>query len=345
MNKKVKQEITLSEIGYIGLGKMGFAQVEKLLEKSYRVVAWNRSEGPRAKAKKAGAKVSDTIEGVCAKLKTPRLIWLMVPHAAVDGVLQELVPHLSKGDTIIDGGNSFYRDSMRHAEDLAKKGINFLDCGTSGGPSGARNGACLMVGGEIRVFQRHEKLFQDLSHSYADVLENNSIAKGSYAYVGKAGAGHFVKMVHNGIEYGMMQAIGEGFNVLRTAELRGIDPGSRAELATGRGADGRRKKKFGLNLKQIAELYNNGSVIESRLIGWLAKAFEQSGERLKGISGEVAHSGEGLWTVETARELGVPVKVIKDSLDFRIKSKGNPKFTGQVVSALRNQFGGHDVKK
>lgn len=294
-------------IGYIGLGKMGLAQVERLLEYGHRVVGWNRSPGPRRAAEKLGAEVSVTYEDVCKKLRSPRIIWLMVPHAVVDDVLKDLVPHLSKGDTVIDGGNSFYEHSMRRAKELTKKGINFLDCGTSGGPSGARKGACLMIGGDEKVYKKHEKLFRDLA-----VLDG-------YAYVGKAGAGHFVKMVHNGIEYGMMQAIGEGFEVMK-------------------------KSKFKLPLVDIAKLYNHSSVIESRLVGWLSKAFKENSESLSGISGEVSHSGEGLWTVKTAKALGVPVKVIKDSLDFRVKSKGNPSYTGQVVSALRNQFGGHNVK-
>ena len=322
------------QIGYIGLGKMGLAQVERLLKKGYRVVAWNRSAGPRETARKLGAEVNGTLQEVCRKIKKPRLLWLMVPHAVVDDIIQEIVLRLSKGDTVIDGGNSFYKDSMRRAKELSRKGINFLDVGTSGGPFGALNGACLMIGGNRRVFRRCEPLFRDLSAhlAYSIIRANNGISSMrskksgteegdyAYAYIGKNGAGHFVKMVHNGIEYGMMQAIGEGFAVLK-------------------------KSQFALDLQQIAELYNKGSVVESRLMGWLAKAFTEHGENLKDISGEVAHSGEGLWTVETAKELRVPVKVINDSLDFRLKSKGNPSYTGQVVSALRNQFGGHEVKK
>ncbi len=319
------------KIGYIGLGKMGFAQVERLLEKGYRVVAWNRSLEPRVEAQKAGAEVSDTIAGVCVKLKTPRLVWLMVPNAIVDEILEELVPHLSKGDTVIDGGNSFYKHSMRRAKELSKKGINFLDCGTSGGPAGARNGACLMIGGDKKVFKKYERLFWNLSQDVRSViLKNNRTDGGSYAYVGKSGAGHFVKMVHNGIEYGMMQALAEGFAVLRAADKHGL---------------GTAKRKLGLDVTKIAQLYNQGSVIESRLVGWLAKAYAEQGAELPEISGEVSHSGEGLWTVETAKEIGVPVKVIEDSLEFRLKSQGNPSYTGQVVSALRNQFGGHSVKK
>ena len=338
-------------IGYIGLGKMGLAQVERLLEKKWRVVAWNRSPEPRGKAKKLGAEVAETLGGVCERLKVPRLVWLMVPAAAVSDVLKELGPHLSKGDTAIDGGNSFYKHSMRRVKELARRGIHFLDVGVSGGPSGARNGACLMIGGDKKTFEKHKALFQALSGSQRGLASSNEAKprhEGDYAHVGKSGAGHFVKMVHNGIEYGMMQAIAEGFSILqladsrrRYADQRRHHPPQSPLLRGGK----ERGVRFGLNLKQIAGLYNKGSVIESRLTGWLAKAYAEHGEDLKDISGEVAHSGEGQWTVETARELGVPVKVIKDSLDFRIKSKGHPSYTGQVVSALRNQFGGHEVKK
>ncbi len=323
-------------IGYLGLGKMGLGQVARLLEKGHRVVAWNRSEKPREEARKLGAETPDTIEGVCRALKSPRCIWVMVPDAVVDTVLEELVSHLRKGDTVIDGGNSFFEDSMGRAKRLAKKGINFLDVGTSGGPSGARKGACLMIGGEKRVFKKYRSLFKDLASDriYSNVPQNNGIDSGAFAYVGKSGAGHFVKMVHNGIEYGMMQAIGEGFDLLRTADLRGLRTNKRGKKIT-----------FGLDLTEIARLYNRGSVIESRLVGWLANAFEEHGEKLSGISGEVAHSGEGQWTVTTAEKLGVPVEVIRKAFEFRVKSKGNPSYTGQVVSALRNQFGGHRVRR
>src|SRR3989338_2527082 len=255
------------QIGYIGLGKMGLAQVERLLKKGYRVVAWNRSAGPRETARKLGAEVNGTLQEVCRKIKKPRLLWLMVPHAVVDDIIQEIVLRLSKGDTVIDGGNSFYKDSMRRAKELSRKGINFLDVGTSGGPFGALNGACLMIGGDKKVFRRCEPLFRDLSAhlAYSIIRANNGISSMrskksgteegdyAYAYIGKNGAGHFVKIVHNGIEYGMMQAIGEGFAVLK-------------------------KSQFALDLQQIAELYNKVSVVESRLMGWLAKAFTEHGE-------------------------------------------------------------------
>ena len=207
---------------------------------------------------------------------------------------------------MIDGGNSPYKESIRRSGELAAKGIGFLDAGVSGGPAGARKGACIMVGGRQEVFLRFERLFADLS------VENG------YGYMGRAGAGHFVKMVHNGIEYGMMQALAEGFAVLKAAP-------------------------FGLDLPKVADLYDHASVIESRLVGWLKAAYEQHGEELRDISGTVEQSGEGAWTVEAGMELGVPTPVIEDALRFRLRSREAPTYAGQVLSALRNQFGGHDV--
>lgn len=287
---------------------MGFNMVELLLERGYQVVAYNKSVEPISKIAKRGALPADSLRTLAAALAPPRLVWIMVPHQAVDAVLRELAPLLVKGDTVIDGGNSPYRESMRRAKELEEKGLDFLDAGVSGGPGGARTGACMMVGGKKEVFQKFELLFRDLS------VENG------YGYMGKSGAGHFVKMVHNGIEYGMMQALAEGFAVLK---------------ASG----------FELNLARIADLYNHRSVIESRLVGWLKSAFEQYGSDLKDISGSIGQSGEGMWTVEAAKELGIPVPIIKGALDFRLQSQENPTYMGKIVSALRHQFGGHEVKK
>ncbi len=299
MNKK---------IGYIGLGKMGKNMVLRLLEHGWSVVAYNRSPEPIKEMEEKGAQGAYSIKEVVGILESPRLIWLMVPHQVVDAVLEELVPILEEGDVVIDGGNSNYKQSIRREQELKEKNIKFLDAGVSGGPVGAREGACTMVGGSKNTFQYYEELFKDIS------------AKDAYAHMGHGGAGHFVKMVHNGIEYGMMQAIGEGIEVLK-------------------------KSDFNLSLTGVARIYNNRSVIESRLTGWLQKGFEEYGEDLKEISGKVSASGEGLWTVEAAKELGVPVPIIEGSLKFREQSQDNPSYTGQVVSALRNQFGGHEVRK
>jgi 6-phosphogluconate dehydrogenase len=226
----------------------------------------------------------------------------------VDTGLNELVPLLERGDTVIDGGNSPYKETVRRAAELEARGIDFLDAGVSGGPSGARNGACIMVGGQEHVYRKLEGLFRDLA------------VPDGFARMGPAGAGHFVKMVHNGIEYGMMQALAEGFTVMKASP-------------------------FGLNLTRISELYNHRSVIESRLVEWLHGALVEQGESLENVSGSVAHSGEGMWTVEAGKELGVPTPVIEDALNFRIRSKENPSYTGRLLSAMRNRFGGHALKE
>jgi 6-phosphogluconate dehydrogenase len=297
------------KIGYIGLGKMGLNMVERMIEKGHDVVANNRSSESVDKAVDLGAEGAYTLKEVVDKLEAPRQIWLMVPWKAVDSLLEELIPLLDKGDTIIDGGNSPYIETIRRAKELNEKEINFMDIGTSGGPSGARDGACMMIGGEKEDFLKFEDLIKDLC------------VPDGYGYMGKHGAGHYVKMVHNGIEYGMMQAIGEGFEVMKKAP------------------------EFDIDLLEVSKVYNNGSVIESRLVEWLKEGYEKYGVDLEEISGEVSHSGEGLWTVEAAKRIGVPVPIIEGSLQFREDSQGNPSYTGQVVSVQRNMFGGHDVSK
>jgi len=303
-------------IGYIGLGKMGMAMVRRLLEKGHQVVATDPDGNARREAEAAGAETVASLEEFRDRLPGEKFIWIMVPHQTVDTVLADLGPVLNVGDVVMDGGNSNYRETLRRGADLGDRGIVFMDVGVSGGPDGARHGACMMIGGARDKFDKYEQLFKDLS------------VKDGYAYMGRTGAGHYVKMIHNGIEYGMMQAIGEGFEILKSS-------------------------LFDLNLDDVARIYNHGSVIESRLIGWLQNAFREEGADLAAISGEISHSGEGLWTVEEAKECrvnptqskNIPVPVIEASLQFRIASKGNPSYTGQVVSALRNQFGGHSVKK
>ena len=294
------------KLGYIGLGKMGLNMTLRLLEKGYDVVAYDPNEETRNSAKEAGADTASSLEELTQKLEGSKLIWIMVPHKFVGGVIDELTPYLQEGDTVIDGGNSPYKDSVSRAIQLSEKNVNFLDCGVSGGPSGAREGACLMIGGQSDIYQKFEQLFKDIA------------APDAYGYMGDVGAGHYVKMVHNGIEYGMMQAIGEGFEIMK-------------------------KSDFNINLSEVSRVYNHKSVIESRLIEWLAGAYKKHGEDLEGISGEVSHSGEGQWTVEAAKELNIPTPIIEGSLQFREDSQGNPSYTGQVVSALRNQFGGHEV--
>ena len=294
------------KIGYIGLGKMGLNMTLRLLEKGHEVIAYDPDKNACNNANSSGIDTVLSLEEMAIKLGKTKLIWIMVPHKFVDDVLNELELHIQAGDTVIDGGNSPYKDTVIRSQQLSENKVDFLDCGVSGGPSGARDGACLMIGGKEKVYQKFEQLFKDIA------------APKAYGYMGDSGAGHYVKMVHNGIEYGMMQAIGEGFEIMK-------------------------KSDFKINLTEVTRVYNNKSVIESRLTKWLLNAYKEHGEELKGISGEVSHSGEGQWTVETAEELDVPTPIIKGSLQFREDSQGNPSYTGQVVSALRNQFGGHDV--
>lgn len=295
------------QIGLIGLGKMGAGVARALKEKGYDVCVYNRTAEVTKSLEKEGFKGVYSLEELVKNISQPSIIWLMVTHTAVAPIIKDLSKLLKKGDVVIDAGNSPYKESIKQSKKLAKSGINFLDVGFSGGPSGARNGGCLMIGGDEKLFKKYENLFKDLS------------VDGGYKYMGSSGAGHFVKMIHNGIEYGMMQSIAEGFAILK-------------------------KSKFKLDLKKVADIYNHKSVIESRLVGWLKSAYEKYGEDLKSISSTVAHTGEGEWTVKTAKELKVPAKILEESFKFRVVSKKNPSYTGKVVSALRGEFGGHSVK-
>jgi 6-phosphogluconate dehydrogenase len=297
-------------IAYIGLGKMGRNMALRMQEKGHTVIAFDPNKESTERAMHAGISTVTSLAELFppSTRTTPKTIWMMVPHSAVDHVLDTLIPLLSPKDTVIDGGNSPYKETVRRAKKLGRKGIHLLDVGVSGGPTGARHGACLMVGGDPEVFDYHEPLFLDLA------------TKQGCLYVGVHGAGHFTKMVHNGIEYGMMQAIAEGFDVLRNAP-------------------------YELPLTEIARLYDHGSVIESKLMGWLVSGLDAYGEDLAGITGRASASGEGLWTIETAQELEVPVKVLEHALKAREKSQKKPSYQGQIVSVLRNQFGGHEVTK
>jgi glucose-6-phosphate 1-dehydrogenase/6-phosphogluconate dehydrogenase (decarboxylating) len=308
------------ELGLIGLGKMGLNMAERLKGLGWSVVGFDTDVEKRKISAERGITVAEDIQELKSFL-SPRVVWLMVPAFAgaragrpavspVDEVIfgkEGLVTFLKKGDVIIDGGNSFFEDSIKRAKKLIQWGIYFIDAGVSGGPEGAKKGVSLMIGGERKIYEKLQYLFQDLA------------VPGGYGYVGRAGAGHFVKMVHNGIEYGMMQALAEGFSIIK-------------------------KSSFPLNLRDVAKIYNHGSVIESRLVGWLVKAFAEYGAELKGVSGSVGYTGEGEWTIKTAKKLKIPVPVITDAFKFRVRSKKSPSFSGRVLSALRNQFGGHSVR-
>ncbi|MBI5554158.1 MAG: decarboxylating 6-phosphogluconate dehydrogenase [Candidatus Diapherotrites archaeon] len=298
------------KIGFVGLGKMGKNLVLNLMDHRHEVIVFNRTYEKALEMKSHGALPVKTLKELAENTGKPgsRVIWLMITAGtATQEIINELIPFLSKGDTVIDGGNSHYKDSVSNAQKLEAKGIEFLDIGTSGGLTGARNGACLMIGGKKETFRKLEPLFKDIS-----------VPEG-YAYCGKSGSGHFVKMVHNGIEYGMLAAIGEGFEIIHE-----YDPA--------------------MDQKAIARVWNHGSVIR----GWLMELMEEAFRKdpsLKEFSHVMGHSGEGKWTVDTALELGVPAPVITLSLLSRFRSFQQAPYGGKVVSALRYGFGGHTNTK
>lgn len=297
------------KIGFIGLGRMGFNIVLNLHSKKIPVVACNRSPEPVIKIKKYGVKVAFSVKELMDELPRQKIIWLMVTAGKpVDVVINELLPYLKKGDIIIDGGNSFYRDSIRRYKFLKNKKIHFVDIGTSGGLKGARYGACLTVGGDKKIFRKIEWLCKAVS------------AKNGYAYVGNAGAGHFVKMVHNGIEYALLQAYGDGFELLFKGPYKNLD------------------------FRKISETWLNGSVIRSWLVELAADAFRKDA-KLSRIKGVIGGGETGQWAVNTAKEFKVPFESIKLALKLRKNSRKKPGFAGKVVAALRNEFGGHEVIK
>ncbi|MEJ8738485.1 phosphogluconate dehydrogenase (NAD(+)-dependent, decarboxylating) [Erysipelotrichaceae bacterium HCN-30851] len=292
------------EIGLVGLGKMGFNLALNLSEHGVQVMGCDPSKDARDKLNKEGIQTCSCMKSLVDKLPDKKVIWLMVPSGEItESCISEIKGLLKKGDIVIDAGNSNYKDSMRHAVELEEKEIQFLDVGTSGGISGARNGACLMIGGDRKAYEYLENVFHAISE------------KDGCLYTGKSGSGHFMKMIHNGIEYGMMQAIGEGFQILE-------------------------KSEFNYNLAEVAKNWNHGSVIRGWLMELAQKQFSLH-PGLKDIKGVVAASGEAKWTVETALELESPVPIIALSLMIRNSTLEEDNFSCKVVSALRNGFGGH----
>ncbi|GBE41473.1 6-phosphogluconate dehydrogenase, NAD(+)-dependent, decarboxylating [bacterium BMS3Bbin09] len=295
--------------GFVGLGKMGMNMVERLIGGRHEVVAYARTAATVKKAEEKGAAGAASLQEITEKLERPRVIWTMVPAGrATEDTLKDLAGMLDEGDILVDGGNSYYKDSMRMAEELRKKKIGFLDVGTSGGIWGLKEGYCMMIGGDKEVFEKIEPLIKTLA------------PENGYAHVGPAGAGHFVKMVHNGIEYAMLQAYAEGFEIMNA------------------------KKDFDLDLHKISGLWNHGSVVRSWLLELAERAFDKEPD-LASIQGYVEDSGEGRWTVAEAIELNVPAPNITISLLERFRSRQDESFGAKVIAALRNEFGGHGVKK
>jgi 6-phosphogluconate dehydrogenase len=295
------------KVGLIGLGKMGLNLAQNLMGHEHEVLAFDVDPNAIKEIEEHGAKGTSSILELIKSLEQPRILWIMVPHTVVDSVLSEILPFLNSDDIVIEAGNSHYKDSIRRYNNFKKFRVRFLDVGTSGGTEGARNGACYMVGGDPDAWDIVEPIFRD-----------TAVEKG-YLYAGKAGSGHFLKMIHNGIEYGMMAAIGEGFEVLE-------------------------KSEFDYDYEKVSRVWNNGSVIRSWLMELTERAFLKDA-KLDEIKGLMNSSGEGKWTVETAFDLQTATPVIAMSLLMRYRSLENDTFTGKVVAALRNEFGGHAVEK
>jgi len=299
------------QIGMVGLGKMGANMVERLLRGGHQVVAYDINEDALRSAEKGGATGARTLGELVEQLDAPRSVWLMVPAGKVtNDTIQILGDLLSPGDVIIDGGNSNYKDSIRQADDLASKGVHFIDVGTSGGVWGLKEGYSMMIGGDQPVVERHRAVFETLAPS-----QNLG-----WGYVGPSGAGHFVKMVHNGIEYGLMQAYAEGFSIMKA------------------------KDEFDLDLHQVAEIWRFGSVIRSWLLDLTADVLEEDQE-LSEIKAWVADSGEGRWTVFEAIDLDIAAPVITAALQRRLRSREEQPYSDKLLAAMRNEFGGHAVKK
>jgi 6-phosphogluconate dehydrogenase len=295
------------QLGIIGLGRMGGNMLRRLLERGHEPVGYDRAEGALAEARARGARTAASLAELARLLRPPRAVWMMVPHgAAVEATLEGLVPHLAAGDLVVDGGNSRWSDAPPRAARLETRGIAFLDAGTSGGVWGLERGYCLMVGGAEDAYRRLTPVLDALAQ------------EGGHAHVGPSGAGHFVKMVHNAIEYGMLQAFGEGFEMMRAAP-------------------------FPLQLDRVAELWRHGSVVQSWLLDLLAAALARSPE-LADVRGWVEDSGEGRWSLEYAVEHAVPAGVLAQSLFARFASRQEESFAARVVAALRREFGGHAVR-
>lgn len=297
------------QLAMIGLGRMGGNMSERLMRDHHEMVVFDRSEDAIAKYESLGAKGAKSAADVAAKLRAPRVVWIMVPAGKpVDDTIAMLLPGLEKNDVIIDGGNSNFHDTIRRGEDLAAKGIEFVDSGTSGGIWGLKNGYCLMIGGSDKAFALCEPIFKSLA------------PQDGYAHVGPTGAGHYVKMIHNGVEYGMLQAYAEGYEILHAS------------------------KQFKLDLHRISRVWNHGSVVRSWINELAELAFEKD-PHLGALKGYVEDSGEGRWTVQEAIDIDVPAPVITMSLLTRLRSRQEESFSAKVIAALRNEFGGHAVKK
>jgi 6-phosphogluconate dehydrogenase len=333
------------QIGMIGLGRMGSAMTRRLVAGGHACVVHDVHASAIAEALQPGVTGAATLQDLVAKLATPRIVWLMVPAGVVDEELAHLTPLLATGDVVIDGGNSYYRDDLRRAAALKARGIHYVDVGTSGGVAGLARGYCLMIGGDASVVARLEPIFATLAPGAetppgAPGHATRGTAERGYLHCGPHGAGHFVKMVHNGIEYGLMAAYAEGLNILRHAE---VGTGTRASDAETTPLRDPECYQYELDLPGIAEVWRHGSVISSWLLDLTAAALADDAE-LATYAGHVSDSGEGRWTVAAAIDEGVPAPVLSAALYQRFSSRGNAGFADRVLSAMRHAFGGHVEK-
>jgi 6-phosphogluconate dehydrogenase len=336
------------QIGMIGLGRMGANMVRRLMRGGHQCVAYDRGRDTVQGMAKEGATGAFSLDELVSKLTAPRAIWLMVPAAAVDSTLRELSARVQKGDIIIDGGNSYYIDDIRRAKELTEKGIHYVDVGTSGGVWGLERGYCQMIGGEKEVVQHLDPVFKTLAPGRGEISRtpgrekvSGSTAEDGYLHCGPSGAGHFVKMVHNGIEYGLMAAYAEGLNVLRHANVGKKGAVIDAETTPLRNPE---HYQYDFNVADVAEVWRRGSVVASWLLDLTAISLLKQPD-LSGYSGRVSDSGEGRWTILAGIDEGCPTPVLSSSLYERFSSRGEGDFAMKLLSAMRFEFGGHEEKK
>jgi 6-phosphogluconate dehydrogenase len=331
------------QLGMIGLGRMGANMVRRLIKKGHNCVVFDRSPKTVGELVKDNAIGADSLVDLVKKLERPRAVWLMVPAAVVDQTIADLLPHLDAGDILIDGGNSYYIDDIKRAKDLAPKRIHYVDVGTSGGVWGLERGYCMMIGGEKDVVQRLDPIFSALAPGIGDISRTpgreklDGTSEQGYLHCGPNGAGHFVKMVHNGIEYGIMAAYAEGLAVLRSANVGKHEDKIDAETTPLRDPE---HYQYDMDLRNITELWRRGSVIASWLLDLTATALLQD-PALSKFAGRVSDSGEGRWTIKAAIDEAVPVPVLTASLYERFSSRGEADFANKLLSAMRYEFGGH----
>jgi 6-phosphogluconate dehydrogenase len=334
------------KIGMVGLGRMGANMVRRLISNGHECVVFNRSPESVRQLVKENAIGSASLQELVQKLEQPRIVWLMVPAAAVDATIENILSYLDAGDILIDGGNSYYIDDIRRSQELRAKGIHYLDVGTSGGVKGLERGYCLMIGGESSIVEYLDPIFSALSPGLGAIARTSGreklggTAERGYLNCGSSGAGHFVKMVHNGIEYGIMAAYAEGLGILRSANIGKQQSEIDAETTPLRNPE---HYQYDFNLRDIAELWRRGSVIASWLLDLTSAALTKD-PALSSFQGRVSDSGEGRWTIKAAIDEGVPAPVLSTSLYERFSSRGRADFADKLLSAMRYEFGGHEEK-